>query len=61
MIEETVANGDFRPNTLNRPGWIYEYDFGSKIGTDFGGNETSWLRVVLNPDNAVRTAFPFLP
>jgi hypothetical protein len=61
MIEETVASGGIRPNTLNRTGWIYEYDFGSKIGIDIGGNETPWLRVVLNPDNTVRTAFPVSP
>jgi hypothetical protein len=61
MIEDTVANGSIRPNTLNRPGAIFEYNFGSKVGVDIGGNDTSWLRVVLNPDNTVRTAFPFLP
>ena len=61
MIEDGVYNGSFRPNTMGRPGTIYEYDFGSKIGTDIGGSDTSWLRVVLGEDNTVITAFPFLP
>jgi RHS repeat-associated protein len=61
MIEDTVANGGFRPNTGSRPGWIYEHDFGSKIGVDIGGSSTSSLRVVLRPDNTVITAFPYSP
>ena len=61
MITETVYKGGFRPNSLGRPGTIYEYDFGTKIGTDIGGSPTSWLRVVLREDNTVLTAFPFLP
>jgi len=61
MIEDAVYNGSFRPNTMGRSGTIYEHDFGAKIGTDIGGSDTSWLRVVLGEDNTVITAFPFLP
>jgi RHS repeat-associated protein len=61
MIQETVLEGTIRPNTLNRPGAIFENDLGVKIGTDIGDSDASWLRVVLNPDNTVRTAFPFNP
>jgi hypothetical protein len=61
MIEDTVENGAFRPNVGNRPGWIYEHDFGSKIGVDIAGSGTASLRVVLRSDNTVITAFPFSP
>ena len=61
MIEDTVEKGTFRPNTSNRPGWIYEHDFGSRIGLDIAGSGTSSLRVVLHSDNTVITAFPYSP
>jgi len=61
MIEDTVENDAFRPNGENRPGWVYEHDFGSKIGVDIAGSGTSSLRVVLRSDNTVITAFPYSP
>jgi hypothetical protein len=59
MIDDAVRNGSFRPNTGGRPGTIFEYDFGSSIGTNIGGNATSRLRVVVDPNGNVITAFPF--
>ncbi|MGH2791497.1 MAG: RHS repeat-associated core domain-containing protein [Actinomycetota bacterium] len=59
MIDTTVRQGAFRSNTLGRPGHIYEFDFGTKIGTNLSGDPTSWLRVVVDPDGFVTTAFPF--
>jgi len=36
----------------------YEYDFGRAIGTDMSGNPANTLRVVLEPNGTVVTAFP---
>lgn len=34
MVDVAVRQGAFRPNTLGRPSYIYEFDFGTKIGTN---------------------------
>ena len=59
MISETVTQGSVRPNTLGRAGQIFEYDFGQTIGVDINGNATSQMRVVVGPDQTVKTAFPY--
>jgi hypothetical protein len=59
MIGEAVAKGAARPNTLGRPGQIFEYNFGRAIGTDIAGNAANNLRVVVNPAGEVVTAFPY--
>ena len=59
MIDDTVRGGSFRPNTNNRPGTIFEHDFGFSIGTNAGGAATGRLRVVVDPNGNVITAFPY--
>lgn len=59
MIDTTARQGGFRPNTRNRPGHIFEHDFGRVIGRNGDGQATSQLRVVVDPDGSVRTAFPY--
>ncbi len=59
MINDTVRNGSFRPNTGGRSGIIFEHDFESTIGTNAGGSMTSRLRVVVDPSGNVVTAFPY--
>ena len=59
MISETVANGTIRPNTLGRPGSIFEMNFGRQIGTNVAGDAATSLRVVVTPEGVVKTAFPF--
>jgi hypothetical protein len=59
MIDATVRGGAFRPNTGGRPGTIFEHNFGPTIGTNAGGRATSRLRVVVDPNGNVITAFPY--
>ncbi|MBV9391755.1 MAG: hypothetical protein JOY96_07690 [Verrucomicrobia bacterium] len=59
MIDESVANGQVRPNTNGRAGEIFEYDFQRAIGTGTRGEPATRLRVVVSPRNKVVTAFPF--
>jgi uncharacterized protein RhaS with RHS repeats len=58
MINQAVANAAPIPNTLGRPGQIFDLDLGSTIGTDINGNPTSILRVAVNAAGEVITAFP---
>lgn len=48
----------FRPNTFDGPGTIFEHDFGNTMGTNAGGSATSRLRVVVDPEGNMITAFP---
>jgi hypothetical protein len=59
MIDDAVAKGAARPNTQGRPGQIFEFDFGSQIGTNAGGSVATRLRVVVGPNGEVVTAFPY--
>ena len=59
MIKEGVGKGIARPNTRNRPGTIYDYDFGYQIGVDIAGNVATRIRVIVRLDRTVVTAFPF--
>lgn len=59
MIDDVVRNGSMRPNTGGRPGTIFERDLGQVIGTSRSGNLTSRLRVVVDQDSNVLTAFPY--
>lgn len=63
-IDETLKNPDaVLKNTehrgVPRDGYIYRKDFGYVIGTDpETGRSLTEIRVVLNPDGSVNTAFP---
>jgi hypothetical protein len=59
FVNEAVTNGRFRRNTHGRPGQIYEYDFGRPIGITIDGRPAYRLRVVVNRQNQLVTAFPF--
>ena len=59
MIDDTVQNGASRANTGGRAGQIFEQTFGSPIGTNGSGAVSSSLRVVLNGDGGLTTAFPY--
>jgi len=59
MIKKGVEKGVARPNTRNRPGTIYEFDFGRQIGVDMAGNIATRIRVIVRPDRTITTAFPF--
>jgi len=59
LINETVQKGAVRANTRGRPGHIFEHDFGTTIGMNIQGGAATRLRVVVTPDGAVKTAFPF--
>jgi len=59
MINAALRNGTFRPNTLARPGHIFEFDLGRMIGTNSAGGATSLIRVVRDPSGNIRTAFPY--
>lgn len=59
LISETIASGTIRPNTLGRPGTIFELNFGRQIGTNVAGDAATSLRVVVTPEGVVKTAFPF--
>lgn len=59
MIDQTGQRGTIRPNTQGRPGHIYEYDFGETIGRSINGNTTSRLRVIVDSDGRVVSAFPY--
>ncbi|MEM9292275.1 MAG: RHS repeat-associated core domain-containing protein [Acidobacteriota bacterium] len=59
MIYETIERGQIRPNTNNRPGHIFEYDFKDQLGVDRNGNSASRLRVVRRPDGTIVTSFPY--
>lgn len=58
MIETATSKGVARPNINGWPGQIFEYDFKEIIGVDMKGNPTSVMRVIVNSDNTVKTAFP---
>jgi hypothetical protein len=58
MIDETLEKGSHRPNTRNRPGHIFEYDFERQIGIDIQGRPASVLRLIRRPDGRIWTAFP---
>jgi hypothetical protein len=58
-VNEAVTSGRFRQNTHGRPGQIYEYDFGRPIGIAIDGRPAYRLRVVVNRQNQLVTAFPF--
>ena len=59
LVNEAVTSGRFRQNTHGRPGQIYEYDFGRPIGITIDGRPAYRLRVVVNRQNQLVTAFPF--
>ncbi len=66
-IADAINRGTRKPNTPDpetgekRPGFIYEWDFGSpigKAGPKNGGGDLTRIRVVVNEGKVV-TAFPF--
>lgn len=46
------------PNTNGRDGWLLEKTFDDPIGTDNKGRDIHTIRVVLEPDGFITTAFP---
>jgi hypothetical protein len=44
---------------MNRAGTIAEYHFGRIIGVTTKGKPAYRLRVIINPNGTVKTAFPF--
>jgi hypothetical protein len=58
MIDRAVRNGTPRPNTLDRPGVRFEYDFGRNIGVNIRGRPSSTLRVIVGTHGGVITAYP---
>ena len=59
MIDDAVGKGAVRANTHNRPRHIFEYDFGRPIGTTIRGDSATSLRVIVNKQGKVITAFPY--
>jgi len=59
MIREAISSGASRPNTLGRPGTIFEHTFGRQIGVDAVGKAASSLRIVVSETGEVVTSFPF--
>jgi hypothetical protein len=59
MINTVTTQGVFRPNTMGRAGTIAEYNFGKVIGTASGGAPATRLRVIIDINGNVITAFPF--
>lgn len=57
-ILDTVARGTSSPNTRKRPGMILANRLGRQIGTDASGLARSRMRVVLNPNDKVKSAIP---
>jgi RHS repeat-associated protein len=56
MVNEAIARGTSTPGRFGRT--VFEHDFGRLIGTDIAGNPASRLRVVVEPNGDVVTAFP---
>ncbi|MGP4088498.1 hypothetical protein [Streptomyces sp. KR55] len=51
------------PNTKNRDGTVYEYNFGpgnvvGRLSKNEGGGISTGIKVVLDPDGSLRTAHP---
>jgi len=59
MTDEAARRGAFRPNTQGRPGHIFEHAYPHTIGTSRAGEPTSRLRVIVDNDGRVVTAFPY--
>ena len=56
LVNEAIAKGAASADRFGRT--AFEYDFGRVIGTDIGGNPANTLRVVVEPNGTVVTAFP---
>lgn len=57
-IQETLEHGTESVNTFGRPGKRYEYTFPDEVGIDQKGNKVNSVRVVVDEDGEVITAFP---
>ena len=59
-IDQTIKSPDaiLKPNTANRSGYIFEKNFQSPIGVDPYGRDVNVLKVVMNDNGKVITAFP---
>jgi hypothetical protein len=56
MIEEAAARGTWTPDRFGRS--RIEFDFGRQIGVDMACNPTSRIRIIVEPNLDVVTAFP---
>lgn len=59
LLTTAAATGTRQPNTNNRPGQIIEYTFKETIGVTSKGAPTSKMKMVLNPDGTIKTAYPY--
>lgn len=68
LVAEAIERGRRQPNTPDpitkekRPGYIYEWDFGRPVGVagpKNGGGVLTAIRVVVDEDGKLVTAFPF--
>jgi hypothetical protein len=58
MVDDTIERDPTgEPNTRGRPGTRYNADLGRTIGTA-DGSPTSWMRVVIDANGKIKTAFP---
>lgn len=57
-IQETLEHGTESANTFGRAGKRYEYTFPDEVGIDQKGNKVNSVRVVVDKDGEVITAFP---
>jgi hypothetical protein len=62
MVDETIEKDpDGEPNTGNRPGTRYMANLGRTVGRASNGSPTSWVRVVIDENGKIKTAFPVPP
>jgi hypothetical protein len=56
MIEQAAEKGKWTPDRFNRS--RIEFDFGRQIGVDMNGNPVTRMRLIVEPNLDVVTAFP---
>jgi hypothetical protein len=62
IVDETIERDPAgEPNTGNRPGTRYLADLGRTVGRASNGLPTSWVRVVIDENGKIKTAFPVPP
>ena len=62
MVNETIEKDpEGEPNTGNRPGTRYRANLGRTVGRASNGTPTSWVRVVIDENGKIKTAFPVPP
>ena len=60
LIRSTVANGSIRPGNSGGPSrYVFEHVFDGPVGVNRAGQDAFNVRVVLEPDGSLVTAFPY--